>query len=219
MRDVATTGLLRVAMVAAEKPGTSRREAVWLKKIGCISVTVGIDIGRDWLRREALRHSETPKRIRISTFNMLAIPFETRDTAFETIALNREAGVRYPNAGFFFPLPDTELDDVSVRKGFYDPSDKKLFSNARPPLNLPGITADELVTLRERFTLYIKFPEALYAYIRRSETDDAAGARLTDLLYALYNEYVFANDGFWDDRGELPAIRARLEAALQGSAT
>lgn len=216
--------------VMANARNITPEKAALLKEMGCVSVTVGIETGNERLRREILRRNETREDIiravrllndldiRTSAFNMLAIPFETRDTVFETIALNREADVRYPNAGFFFPLPDTELYDVSVREGFYDPNDKKLFSNARPTLNLPGITADELVTLRERFTLYIKFPEALYAYIRRSETDDAAGARLTDLLYALYNEYVFANDGFWDDRGELPAIRARLEAALQGSA-
>lgn len=187
-----------------------------LKKMNCLSITLGIETGNSRLRKEVLKRTETAEEIiratkllnqagiRTSAFNMLAIPFENRKTIMETIELNKRAEVHYPNAGFFFPLDGTELRDIAIKNNFFDGDPAATFKNDRPTLRFPDITAEELIALRERFVLYIKMPYEFYPFIERSEKHDIIGQQLTELLYQIYDEAVFTNDGVWDDGGKLP---------------
>jgi radical SAM superfamily enzyme YgiQ (UPF0313 family) len=147
---------------------------------------------------------------------MIGLPFETRETVMETIQLNRESGVRYPNVGFFFPLEGTPLRDLSIQHGFYDEDSDVLFRNDAPTLKLPGISHEELIALRDRFVLYVKMPNELYRFIERSERNDETGKRLTSELYRIYDEAVFSNNGTWDDKGRLRNYQFNLEQIMAG---
>ncbi|MDD5669795.1 MAG: radical SAM protein, partial [Candidatus Omnitrophica bacterium] len=194
-----------------------------LKKMNCVSVTIGIETGNHYLRKEILSRKETEDDIirathvlndagiRTSAFNMLAIPFETRSTVMETISLNRKAEVRYPNAGFFFPLDGTRLREISIENRFFDPASVAVFQNDTPTLHFPDITSEELIKLRERFVLYIKMPESFYIYIERSEKEDETGKALTKVLYQIYEECVFAHDGVWNDSGKIDDYMKKLK--------
>ena len=195
-----------------------------LKKMNCVSVTLGIETGNSLLRKKMLKRVETKQEIikatkffneagiRTASFNMLAIPFETRKTIKETIALNKRANVRYPNAGFFFPLDGTELKEIAIQSGFFAKNSHKVFCNDVPALTLPGISSEELVKIRERFTLYIKMPRFFYPYIERSEKNDDISRRLTSELYSIYDEAVLANDGVWNDCGKNKSYLKNLES-------
>ena len=139
--------------------------------------------------------------IRTSSFNMLGIPFETRSTIMETIELNRASQVQYPNTVFFYPLEKTKLKEIAIKNGFYNNRVKNIFDDINPSLNLPGISSEDLVALRERFVLYIKMPKEYYKYIERSEKPDGIGKKLTEELYKIYDESIFLKGGKWDDEG------------------
>ncbi len=197
-----------------------------LKKMNCVSITLGVETGNNRLRKEILKRVETSDEIvkatkllnsagiRTSAFNMLAIPFENRQTIMETIALNRKAEFRYPNAGFFFPLDGTELREISIKNGFFDGDPTAIFQNGKPTLRFPDITSEELIALRERFVLYIKMPYEFYPYIERSEKNDEQGRKLTDALYQIYDQCVFANDGIWNAKGREQEFLNQLDAII-----
>ncbi len=199
-----------------------------LKKMNCVSVTLGIETGNHALRRDVLKRSESEDEIveatkmlndadiRTSSFNMLGIPFENRKTVMETIELNKRAGIRYPNAGFFFPLKGTELRKIAIENGFFDSSSEEVFQNDRPVLKFRGISKTELIALHERFVLYIKMPRQFYKYIERSEKDDEMGKKLTERLYKIYDDCVFRNNGIWNDRGNAKKYIDELEGMLEG---
>lgn len=70
-------------------------------------------------------------------------------------------------------------------------------------MTLPGISKEELMALSDRFVLYVKMPYDFYKYIERSEKNDEIGRKLTDELFRIYGDCVFANDGAWNDGGKL----------------
>lgn len=184
-----------------------------LKQMNCVSVSLGIETGNPNLRRNILKRYESrddiiratnllnSAGIRTSSFNMLGIPFETRETVMETIELNRIAQVRYPNNVFFFPYKGTELHEIAVENGMFKEGSDAVFEQDKPALTLPDISAHELIALRERFVLYVKMPEAYRKFVERSEKQDEVGRRLTDKLFKLYDEFVLNNNGVWKDNG------------------
>jgi radical SAM superfamily enzyme YgiQ (UPF0313 family) len=183
-----------------------------MKSMNCVSISIGIENGNDYIRKDILKRRESKEDIiravkdmntlgiRTSSFNMLALPFDNRGTIMETISLNKESQVRYPNCGFFFPLDQTELKDISVKNGFCEENCNILDTNS-PYLELDEISKEEIVKLRERFLLYVKMPQEFYLYIVRSEEDDKIGMMTLDYLYVIYDQCVFSNDGVWDAKG------------------
>ena len=183
-----------------------------LKEMNCVSVSVGIEAANEHLRRDILKRRETREEIvrgvhrlrdagiRTSGFNMIGIPHETRETILETIELNREAGVDCADTGFFYPLAGTELYELSVAEGLFDPAEDQGYDDKYPSLRLPSISTDELVALRERFALLVKLPRDFVPYVVRSEVDDAIGRDLYDALLRIYEEAVLMHDSTWDPK-------------------
>ncbi len=194
-----------------------------LKKMNCVSVSIGIETGNETLRKQVLRRRETKEEIirairllneagiRTSAFNMLGIPGETRDTIMETIQLNRESEVRYPNTVFFYPLVGTDLWKKAIDEYNFGSEKQAVFDDKEPSLRFENITKDELIALRERFNLYVKMPEKFHKYIQRSEKNDDIGKRLTEQLFIIYEEIVFQNDGVWKSKEEDDVILEQLE--------
>jgi len=193
-----------------------------LKKMNCVSVSIGFETGNERLRKDVLKRHETKEEIiqavhklhaagiRTSSFNMLGIPFETRDTIMETIELNKKSGVQYPNTVFFHPYEGTELHDVSVKNGLFSDENVDPYCYSRPKLQFSDMSTEELIAIRERFLLYVKFPKEYYEYIERSEQSDAVGQGLTAVLYGIYETCVFSNDGCWNAKGRDSEYLARL---------
>lgn len=172
-----------------------------LKDMNCASVSIGIETGNSHLRKIILNRYETEEDIincsnyfnevgiRTSSFNMLAIPFETRETIMETIELNRKAEVKVPNTTFFFPLDGTELKQIAIDNKFYEEDTKRVYEQEKPSLKLNTISTKELIALRERFLLYVKLPKEYYPLIRESEKETKCGKMITKELFTIYKNY------------------------------
>lgn len=95
-----------------------------LKKSGCKMVYVGIESGNEWIRKNLLnrRHANLEiidcfKRIRehgISTFayNIVGLPFETKQHMRETLLLNKKARPTSGVVFYFYPYPATKLLNI-----------------------------------------------------------------------------------------------------------
>lgn len=128
--------------------------------MGCVSVSMGIETG-DPVMRSILNRKETPddiinavkilKRhgIRVSSFNMIGLPYESEETIKATIELNRRAEIEHPNISFFIPLKGTRLYGISIDAGFYKEGDS--LSTDKPSLKLQTISEERLQYYYDNF--------------------------------------------------------------------
>lgn len=211
------------AMVNAKN--ITEEKVMLLKQMNCVSISLGIETGNPSLRRDILKRYESiddiiravrlldNAGIRTSSFNMLGIPFETRETIMETIELNRMANVRYPNNIFFFPYKGTELYKIAVDNNMFKEDSDAVFEQDKPALTLSNMSTGELIALRERFVLYIKMPETYHRFVRRSEDNDHIGNRLTEILFKIYDECVLNKNGIWKNNNDKENLK-ELEKIL-----
>ncbi len=194
-----------------------------LKKMNCVSVSLGIETGDQKIRKEILNRRDTEEEIirafallkkagiRTLAFNMIGLPFETRETYMKTVELNRRADVQVPQIGFFFPFKRTRLRDIAIENGFYDPADEKIYDPDKPALHFKNLSEQELKIMRKRFALYVKLPKEFWPFIERSENLDETGRALEKRLYEIYDKCVFGNDGWYNDGGKLNDYISELE--------
>jgi radical SAM superfamily enzyme YgiQ (UPF0313 family) len=103
-----------------------------LKESGCKSATFGIESGNERIRQEILkknlRNEDIIKaaglfrkyKIRFGTYNMMCLPTETIDDAFDTVKINSKIKANFPTCSIFQPYPKTELAEFSIDKGLLD---------------------------------------------------------------------------------------------------
>jgi hypothetical protein len=140
------------------------RRAALLAKMGCVSVSIGIETG-DPVMRSILNRKETPEDIvlavlilqnydiRVSSFNMIGLPWESKKTIEATIALNKRAGIQHPNVSFFVPLEGTKLHDIAVAAEFFIPGDT--IRTDTPSLKMPTITKSDLHYYYDNFHILV----------------------------------------------------------------
>lgn len=144
---------------------TTQTKVNLLKDMGCVSVSMGIETGDPDMRRMLNRNETTgdiirasrlfnKAGIRTSSFNMIGLPFETRETIKATIELNRMAEIEAPNIGFFYPLEGTMLKEVAIQNGFY-PKEKQ-FEWDRPALEFDNLSEQELMDYRTNFVSMVR---------------------------------------------------------------
>lgn len=152
--DLPFTCMTNAKTVTVEK-------AELLANMGCVSVSIGIESGDDMLR-QILNRNESREDIveavdilnnvgiRVSSFNMIGLPFDNELSIKSTIYFNRMINIKYPNISFYIPYRGTKLYDLSVLYGFHDPYNYELKTN-KPTLKLPKITEDELIYYYKNF--------------------------------------------------------------------
>lgn len=151
-----------------------------LKNAGCYIAYFGIESGNDSLRNKVLKKRVTREDIirtahllksvgiKSGTFNMLGLPGETIENAFETITLNQEIKADYPWCSILQPYPKTELETEAIRDGYLDEaSNANTFSSSyfnKSVFN--NKSTEQLENLHKFFYLAVKYP-ALQPVIRR----------------------------------------------------
>ena len=212
--------------IMASPGSATERKAGLLKKMHCSTVAFGIETGDMAIRTGILRRNDSREDIirsvtlfsrtgiRTSSFNMLALPFYSREAYEKTIELNRTAGVFAPYAGFFYPYEGTIARKIATEEGFFDPEnpDTAVNSLARPALHFPCLSREELVGMREVFPLYCRLPEGFFRYIRRAEMPDRTGIRLRELLHRIAAEGYPAGPGSRETRRDETIYRHQLDA-------
>jgi len=141
-----------------------------LKQAGCISVTMGIEAGNDRISNQILKRNLTKQQLidcavllkkhglRFITENILANPTSTLANDLETLDLNIVCQPDFANVSLLNPYPSTEIFDIAVRAGEYQPHNFNDFSSFfdSTPLNLPDL--DQRKNLQRLFSLTVAFP-------------------------------------------------------------
>lgn len=152
--------------------------AAALKAAGCHCVYFGIESGNERIRREVLKKGFSDEQIeacarllkehglRFGTYNILGIPGESLEQAFETVELNTRIGTDLPWSSIAQPYPRTELAEIAERGGYLSGGSQHFGGSVfrDSPLQVPGI--HRFVNLSKLFFLTVKLPR-LRPLIRR----------------------------------------------------
>ncbi len=186
-----------------------------LRNMNCVNASLGVETGDLKARKEILGRIDSEEDIirafqllkkagiTTSSFNMLALPFESRETYWKTIEINRKADPQYPQCCFFYPFLGTRLRQVSIDMGLFDPEDEKtmVLQHDKPALHFTHLTDGELLEMRNVFVLYIKLPIEYEPFILRSEAIDEIGIKIRTRILEIYDKTVWKNDGWYIDDG------------------
>jgi anaerobic magnesium-protoporphyrin IX monomethyl ester cyclase len=151
-----------------------------LGSTGCHSAYFGIESGNDFLRNDVLRKGITPAQIeraadllkrrgvKVGTFNMLGLPGETVDQAFETVHLNQRIRPHFVWASLVQPYPRTALAEYCVREGYLgeDAGLGSIYSSYFKQGVLRNPVARQLENLQKLFAVAVRHPR-LEAVLRR----------------------------------------------------
>lgn len=103
-----------------------------MKKANCYAVTYGLESGNERMRniiiKKELSDSTIIKNtrllkkagIKVLTTSIVGLPGETLENAFETITLNRKAGVDFTRINVLEPYPKLEIVSYSKAHGYLD---------------------------------------------------------------------------------------------------
>lgn len=159
--------LLRADIIAADPEYAGR-----LAEGGCATVFFGIESGNERTRNEILGKKLGNDEIRVAarrlhdagipfrTYNIVGLPGESLDDAYETLKLNIEIGADYPWCSVFMPFPGTALTRFAFDRGLLDPAfefdslSKSFFTGS--PLRLPDI--DRITNLQKFFQTAVLWP-------------------------------------------------------------
>jgi radical SAM superfamily enzyme YgiQ (UPF0313 family) len=215
-------------VIETNSKSVTEEKVEYLKNMNCVSASVAIETGDPQLRKELLKRVDTEEDIvkafsllndagiRTSAFIMFGIPFETRATYQKTIELTKKANVQYPSTGFFYPFEGTELRNIAIKEGFFDPDNKTtlVYQRDMPALQTPELSREELIEMNNVFVLYVKLPECYRPFIERSEKTDRIGINLRKKLLEVYDNTVFVNNGWYINDGKENTYLKELHALL-----
>lgn len=171
-----------------------------MKRAGCYIAYFGIESGNDYIRNQILGKNvdrqqiiDTARllrkyKIKIGTFNMVGMPGETFENAWETVQLNQIIRSDYPWCSIIQPYPGTELEEFARKTGVLDATygvddlNQSYFNNT--VIQNPDSRA--LVVLQKLFYIAVRYP-FLGPLIRRTalkNTDNWLTRSLFNLTYA-----------------------------------
>jgi anaerobic magnesium-protoporphyrin IX monomethyl ester cyclase len=166
-----------------------------LKKAGLKNAFFGIESGVDSIRNRVLKKGVKDEKIyrtaellrkhgvKFRTYNMVGIPTETLEDAFETLRMNARIRTDYPWCSIFYPFPGTELGRMAEEVGLLGHDTMRWGSSSfftESALALPY--ADQLANLQKLFWYGVKFP-SLIPLIRRLV--NAKPNRVYDALFLI----------------------------------
>jgi radical SAM superfamily enzyme YgiQ (UPF0313 family) len=146
-----------------------------LKDAGCTCVFFGVESGNEDIRKNTLNKNITNKqieaaaellhkyKIKFRTYNMIALPGETLENAFETVKLNIKIKSDFPWCSLYAPYPGTDLASRAVQTGMlkeeFTLDDIGTSFHQSSVLNHPRI--GQFINLHKFFQTGVKFPWTL----------------------------------------------------------
>jgi anaerobic magnesium-protoporphyrin IX monomethyl ester cyclase len=190
-----------------------------LKCAGCVCVQFGVESGNEHIRNRILGKGiadaqiiETGRllrkhKIRFKTYNMLRIPHETIENAFETVGINWHVKADFPWAAILHPYPKTEVAEYMTEQRLL-PSDYGVDDLPLSFFNLvcPAREDWPFINLQRLFFYAVKFPAALPLIKRMIRLRPNP---LFDALFLLSHAYSYKGS---ENMSTLDAIRFGIKA-------
>lgn len=141
----------------------NRKTLSLLRKAGCYSVWLGIECGNEKYRIKMLNRHHTNEQIlkafklikelglQTVVFNMIGLPYETKEMIRETIALNREI---WPNALLYFTFQafrGTPLYELCKKEGFLPEKTSYWYEVPDSALIQPSLPKEDLIEVWKEF--------------------------------------------------------------------
>ena len=158
-----------------------------LKEMGCKTLAIGIESGNEFIRRKVMNRQVANETIiskfalvksygiRVSAYNMIGLPYESRESIFDTIELNRVIDPDSFSVTLLKPYRGTKIRTMCEEQGMdpaVDVNSAAVYSHFVAQFVPPGMTAAEVEGLFKTFPLYVRFPKERYKEIALAETDE-----------------------------------------------
>jgi len=133
-----------------------------LKSAGCVFISIGIESGNEWLRKNVLKRYMTNEQIitafknvhaaGISSYalNMIGLPYETPDMIEDTIKINKIVSPESFQLSVFYPYPQTALWDLCKKNGFLTEEYRTSFLGDST-LQLPTLSKKQIRMYYQKF--------------------------------------------------------------------
>jgi anaerobic magnesium-protoporphyrin IX monomethyl ester cyclase len=154
-----------------------------MEKAMCYGAAVGLESGNQEIREVVIRKRSKnehivegarllrKKGIKVLTTNMIGLPGETLDNAFETVELNMVLKSDYVRANTFLLFPGLPLVEYARQKGFVDKDfdiDRQVAESQEITLKTPY--AREFRNIASLFWLMVKCPPEWIPFFKRLVT-------------------------------------------------
>lgn len=168
------------------RPETVNEEKIKLvAEAGGKVVSIGIENGNEEFRKKVLNRHMTNWQIiesfRLSkkyglitnSFNMVGLPFETREVIQDTIELNYNVKPHIVQTTIFFPFKGTKLYDLCIENNFL-PKNYAALANyyEESVLNLPTISKKMVRRMAKLVPVYATTHKSLWPLIKLLENND-----------------------------------------------
>jgi radical SAM superfamily enzyme YgiQ (UPF0313 family) len=162
------------------------------KKSGCRALSIGIENGNFYIRKEIMKRPFSDEdiinafalirqtHISIASFNIIGIPYESMATLLDTIKLNAKCRPnRYTNA-YFQPFQQTQAAKICCEAGWKIKDIPGSFFE-EPVVELPDISREQLIFGFKYFGLLVSWYKLLYRF---SGNKDWLAVRISDRLFS-----------------------------------
>lgn len=188
---------LNIQFGCSIRPNTVTEEKVKIvREMGCVAMSVGIETGNEEIRRKVLNRQISNKQIedafriinaydiRISAFNMVGLPGETRENVFETIEFNRKLNVKSGNVYVVYPFPKSQIS-MKHKIKYRTKSGKIIPMGEGSVFRLSKMPPKEVEGLKKTFNMYLNLPKELWPVIKYAEQETKQGKK----IYSALNDF------------------------------
>lgn len=139
----------------------SEKRLEWMKKAGCWIVGFGIESGNQEMlnkmkKRAKLEDAEKAialcKKYGVKTYGLflIGLPWETRETALQTIRFAKKLNPSFIDFNIAYPLPGTEYYRIAKELNLFDETELQNGDYARPIVRTLSLSTGELIALRKK---------------------------------------------------------------------
>ena len=184
-------------------PTITENRARLLKEMGCFQVNMGIEAGNEEYRRRVLNRPNMSNDkiisafmmlkdagIRVSSYNIIGVPWQNRKGVFETIELNRAIQPHRINVSIYIPFKGTQLTERLIKDGHIG-GDTALGDETQCTVKVPcDMDQKEILGLHRTFNLYCRVPKELFSLVESCEKDnEGSRAVLSELREKYLNTF------------------------------